>query len=1197
MVDEIKNDGFIYDDTYNEIVDYIVENAKVENINPLKEDAKEFFKNRTFYLPSKYSRDISGENMFITNQSLPNGMKLTKNVNAESLDSALHEFESKHPEIGDSWGIDETDRLNSLLNLLRSDDYVSSKQINGEEMLRQDAISDLNRFIDDIYLENDIQKYNDSLKEYGSIKQGESPKTDFEAPKQTDANTKTGQFVRTIGESGVMDNEALKAEIGKGTFAYRPESNKRLVERAKKELDGLSKEDALYRFYTSKNNSSRIAKGEVLLNYLGSIGDAENAIKVASELATQLTEAGKTVQSARILKRLTPEGRLVTLEQNINKIQNILDINHGNKEIEIEVPTELKEKVLNSKNETELNQALEEISRNVAEQIPPTLKDKLDTWRYLSMLGSHRTHIRNILGNAIFSPVVDIKNYVGTAIESFAQKQGLIDTRTKTLLHNHMNASDKALYDFAKADYDSFAKNIIQENGKYDISELVQKYKKAFKDKGVGKWINKAAELNGKLLDAEDILFSKNRYAKSLAQYMKANNLTENDVNTELFQKGQDYAMQEALKATYRDDNWIADLINKASNKNKWVRRFFDAVLPFKKTPMNIVKRGIEYSPANLLYTVTKRVGDLKSGKITANEYIDSLSQGLTGTGIALLGMFLTSKGILKITDDDKDRKQRYDNELGEQTYSIQFPFGSYTIDWASPVIMPMAVGAELWRQLFEESDDNFGDRALDMITSVAEPIFETSMLSGLMNMINSYGDGNSAKAVDMILGATSSYALQYIPTGLGQVARIIDGTQRTTYPNKGAVDKFKRQLFNKIPWLSMLNQPSINSKGEEVQREDLGMGMFGRFLLESSPGYYKSNKSDEFSDELLRLYDATSEDNVLPASSTTQISYDGEKYKLYDEEFTNFQKTKNKLGYDYVQEFMNSMGYSSLNDSEKAGIISDIRDYATKQVKSEFLGTRGVDFEDTGLDKINGALDNDINLYDYFATKNEYNSLNGDDKKLDYIDYLEDSDISSSGKNYMYDVQYGDSKFANSINDFADDYNVDDKTAFEIKKTSTIEGVKDSNGNTIPNSKALQVRKELEDLGQYDNLIDYLSDNGLKPNDIGLTKKVVSMSDNEFMSEYESMFSGRAVADTPSTKRTRSNTSKKQTQAMIKKIKNISGDTYKQINDILERFVYNKKSVNSSKVKVEFQKAGLTDIIQKYLKENPYVDKSVFGL
>lgn len=364
----------------------------------------------------------------------------------------------------------------------------------------------------------------------------------------------------------------------------------------------------------------------------------------------------------------------------------------------------------------------------------------------------------------------------------------------------------------------------MDKNGKYDLSELIQQNRDVYNnDKVIGRALNKLVKLNSELLEKEDLFFSKDRYAKSLAQFMKANDLTENDVNSELFEKGQDYAMKESLKATYRDNVQFLNVLNGFLNKHRVIKLFADAVLPFKKTPINIVKRGAEYSPINLIYTLSKRTGDLKQGKISANEYIDSLAQGLTGTGIAALGMFLASNGILRIADDDKDRKQRYDQELGEQNYSIVFPWGSYTIDWASPTIMPLAIGAEVYRQLTSENDGNILDNALDILTSTAEPIFETSMLSGLMDTINTYSELSVEKAIDMVTSAASSYAMQYVPTMFGQIARVIDGTQRTTYPNTGPIDKTLKQFVNKIPILSKLGQASINSKGEEVQREDLG--------------------------------------------------------------------------------------------------------------------------------------------------------------------------------------------------------------------------------------------------------------------------------------------------------------------------------------------------------------------------------------
>ena len=61
---------------------------------------------------------------------------------------------------------------------------------------------------------------------------------------------------------------------------------------------------------------------------------------------------------------------------------------------------------------------MKEIYRDIGRQMPSTFLDKWNAWRYFAMLGNPRTHIRNIVGNLGFAPVVAAKNLTATAIES-----------------------------------------------------------------------------------------------------------------------------------------------------------------------------------------------------------------------------------------------------------------------------------------------------------------------------------------------------------------------------------------------------------------------------------------------------------------------------------------------------------------------------------------------------------------------------------------------------------------------------------------------------------------------------------------------------------------------------------------------------------------------------------------------------------
>lgn len=861
---------------------------------------------------------------------------------------------------------------------------------------------------------NSKDLHDQAIDEYGAFEKGEIPVRDVEIAKETDYG-KTNRFARTIAESSSFNDEQvdlLKSKIGEGEFAYESLSNKKLQDDATFKIEKVGLEKSIENYLLEEGYSSKsIAEGEILLDTVARSGDNDMAIKLASKLSMQLTEAGRAVQAARLLKRLTPQGQLVVAERTIAKLQKSLDKRYGEKSPNLEINEELKTKLLNSKNETEMYQALDEISVEVGKQIPSTLMDKLNTWRYLAMLGNPRTHVRNVLGNAMFYPLVTMKNNIGTVLEASAKKVGKLDTRTKSVL-NPFDAKDKALIEFGKENF-AECKQLFEKAGKYDLSDLIEQNREVYSnDKAFGRTLNKLVKTNSDALEWGDVVFSKQRYASSLAQYMKANGLTQNDVGKKEFVRAQEYAYKEATKQTYRDASTLATAAEKLAKTNKVTQLAVDAILPFKKTPMNVLSRGVEYSPIGLISTVTKGSMELKKGNITANEFIDSMSAGLTGTGVTLLGAFLASVGAFRTRDDDKDRKQQMDNDLGEQDYALVFPHGTYTIDWASPMIMPLAIGAELFNGI--DSFKNIDD-LVTVASKITEPIFETSMLSGVASTFQSYESGQKG-VFNMIQNAITSYVNQYFPTLFGQVARSIDDTRRTTYPNTGTIDKTGKQILNKIPGLSYLNEPYINKKGEEQKQE--GSNVFSRMFLNMlSPGYYKSKTIDKYDEELLRLYnDDVSNIGVLPSSSTNKVTYEKETYKLLDEDYTKFNQTRYSLEREYTDGFIDSDIYNTLTDSERVSIISKMREYAGKEAKNQYLIGIGKTYDDSEYTKVKGALDTGIELYEYYLTKSYYNSLSGKTKKSEYVDYLINSGYSAEEMTYLYDMIYSDGKLEGHV-------------------------------------------------------------------------------------------------------------------------------------------------------------------------------------
>ena len=572
--------------------------------------------------------------------------------------------------------------------------------------------------------------------------------------------------------------------------------------------------------------------------------------------------------------------------------------------------------------------------------------EKWNAWRYLAMLGNPRTHLRNVIGNAIFGSVTNVKDAIAATIESAAG----IEDRTKAIV-SRFNPGDKALMD---GGFEDFNTNVYSEavGDKYSMERGLKQHQKLFKDTNViGKALNKGTRFNSDLLTLEDTKAMRRKYSRALAGFLKANGKdasvfsSRDEADIKLLEKGRAYALKEAEIATFHEDSKIADVLNQwskasAESDNPAVQALnvmLESIIPFKKTPINIAKQGvIEYSPVSLGKFVGKLISNATNNakgidtKYNPSDIINDFAKGLTGSGIMLLGYFLAKKGFLKGSKvDDSDKL------LDEQAYSINIGDKSFTVDWSAPASLPLFVGVELYNAISNQDDFTI----MDALGNITQPMVEMSMLQGLRDTVKNvaYADANSTLPV---LGASMGlgYASQAVPTLAGQVARTIDPTRRNSYvtgqPSGTLLDTTIRsgeKMLNKIPGLSMLNEPYLDTiTGEEQENEDLGLGIFGRALQNMVlPGYYsKTGGESELKQELARLEKIASKDDSIPSviPDSAKKSVDGEY--LSPKEYTKAQTTKGNITTKNLNELLNTDAYKNATDAQKAKLIKAINGY-----------------------------------------------------------------------------------------------------------------------------------------------------------------------------------------------------------------------------------------------------------------------------
>lgn len=801
------------------------------------------------------------------------------------------------------------------------------------------------------------------LEEYGAIESGAHPARDIKVPKKTAKRKYTSKFARSLMEAGIMPDDSVdefKELVIKHKMSHIPITDEAAKAYANAKIDELGF-DGAFAYWGALADAEAIpgkndiVLGEVLLNHCLTVGDVINSQKIAVDLAHIATATGQATQAFSMLQKMSPDGQLYCMEKSIQTLNRELKKQLGKKwkNEEIELNHELAEKFLTADSEEERKILLSDIHEHIALQIQATPLEKFDAWRYLSMLGNPRTHIRNVVGNAIMVPARKLKNYIGAVLElTFIKDKS---QRTKSIRR------DKDALEFAKNDFEKVQNLIKGYDGKYDIQygEINEK-RRIFKNK----FLESLRRFNMNAMETEDMWFLKSAYIDSMAQLMTARGLTAEQLNdgtrrsAKMLDVMRALSIKEAQEATYRDANFLADMFNKAKRsvktsnnpliKGGWYG-IVEGLMPFKKTPLNIAKRGVEYSPAYVIKALVYDTVKVREGTMTGNDFINDLSKGLTGTALLFLGAFLANVGLISGSDDENKKKRKFDETVGFQGYALKIGNYTYTIDWLAPPAMPLFVGVELMNG-FKEDGISF-QSITRAGAKILEPILELSCLQGISGAIEAanFNETNALSAV--ALDAISSYITQAVPTMSGQITRTADKTRRNIYVDKNSnipqtIQTISQLLASKIPFASHMLEPRLDVWGREITYgNDVFFRTFSNFF---SPGYVRKIDDSKVTEELNLLYTQTGESKVYPIVAAKQIKIGKEdagkyglspqKINLTGEQYTFYARKRGQYSLEMINSLIVSDKYKKMTNEGKIEAISDCYTEAGKKAKKNFI-------------------------------------------------------------------------------------------------------------------------------------------------------------------------------------------------------------------------------------------------------------------
>lgn len=758
--------------------------------------------------------------------------------------------------------------------------------------------------------------------------------------------------------------------ISGGAFDYDVVTDRSAVQQAQAKITRDGWREVANSFIAKAELGQRITKADTAeaisaYNLAISEGDHKAAFELATAIADAAHDSAQMVQAMNLMNRLTPEGRLLTLRRLVDRMndraarqnrtprQNTAGsgdvegarVDYIDKVTGFTLSDELATNYLMAETDAERAAAWDAITTSIADQIPSTFREKANFWRYTSMLTNPTTHIRNIMGNAIQMGARKIKNGIGTAIERAVIKDP--SQRTKAV------NVDKDLKAFAKGQYET-DQSAAMGSGKYSdataagIEREIQSKRKMFKGEDVlSRSIQWIGEKNSELLDREDVRFNRNAYVDSFAQALQAKGVTAAEAHAGTraadVEAARAYAIEEAQRATYRNTTALSEALSKRGRYDasdniveRGISFVTDALLPFRKTPANILTTGLDYSPVGIVKSVKEALWDVRRGNCTAADAVDSLASGLTGTGIFALGAYLAAEGLLHIRAGDDDKEEAFEKSMGGQDYAIQIGDKSYTLDWALPAAMPLFAGAASEKS-YEKGGGTFVS-FVDAIKNIGSVIWETSMLSALNDLVSywSYADDPGAY---LISKAASSYAGQYIPTIGSKAASVFDDTVRKSYVEKGSgqvasdVNYFLQGAAKKVPGARNQLQPMVDMWGNEVSNGSAPERVFQSFL---SPGFLKAQDNSPATQEIRRLAKATGDSTVYPAAAEKSYTVKGETRTLTGEEYTRYAKAMGQTRKELVEAAVKLPAYKSMSNAEKVDYIQNVYKYARETARQQ---------------------------------------------------------------------------------------------------------------------------------------------------------------------------------------------------------------------------------------------------------------------
>lgn len=621
----------------------------------------------------------------------------------------------------------------------------------------------------------------------------------------------------------------------------------------------------------------------------------------------------------------------------INKKYNVPEITNSDYENIKKITTDIE----NATTEREAEVAKGLLRKYIGDKIPRKFIDKVNTYRYMNMLLSPKSRVKDFLFTDFFQGEQAVDELIANALsKGITERHKGIKTRSGLHFNEWLNGLKKGFREGAEDVKLGITTGRAGEGSRFDLPKSAQFQYKPLNEVEGFKKVPQAFEnvLSGLekglnyTIRVPDRMFYEGRYASSLADQLASQGLKE--ATPEIIEQ----AVKEAKDAVYQGDTWASKgslAIRNALNEVPIGSfKLGDWTMPFVQTVANISEEGL------------KNVGGLPVGayKYLKADTPEALRDAeiLTAKGIKGLGLGAVGWGAGKgYFDTNIGDKSNYADELtGMQPQSIAVGNKSFSLANAPNLSIPIAVGRALGEKGFNR--EGIMQALLNAGTAVTD-MPAVKSIGDLTSIVNS-GYGQELTPSEIVDNAVRNQGVNYISQlipmsgSLRNLRNIVDPYGRELY-TENTPQYIANRLVNGIPFASQTLPQKYNALGEPVKVDNIQNPAL-RALGESVDlgiRNYNPNPTNEtlnkFSDEMADSGVRGKSQIALKKSKRT-ININGEKVKLNNEQYSKYQRDYGRLNYILRERALKNPDFNALSNEDKTEYFSELRQSVEEAVK-----------------------------------------------------------------------------------------------------------------------------------------------------------------------------------------------------------------------------------------------------------------------